>query len=265
MKSSKLAPFRGVLLLLAIAVATSGCDKLRARDQLNKGVASYRNAQFQSAIDHFKQAVAYDPSLLSARLYLATAMRQLYIPGGDSPENIKIGKDAIAAFEEVLKEDPNNTNALATIAQTYYEMHDFDKAKEYQRRRLQADPNNPEPYYWIGVIDWVLCQQENSRIRTELKLNVPNISGDFPPLPAKGREELTQKNGALVDEGIKALQKALEMKPNDSDAMAYLNLLYRQKADLEAENSAREADLKQANELMEKSIAVRKQAGAASK
>jgi len=258
MKFRKLAPLCGVLLLV---VATNGCDKLKARDQLNKGVAAYRNAQFQTAINHFKQAVTYDPSLLNARLYLATAMRQLYIPGGDSPENIKIGKDAIAAFEDVLKEDPNNANALATVAQTYYEMRDFDKAKDYQRRRLQADPNNPEPYYWIGVIDWALCQRENSRIRTDLKLNVPNMNGDFPPLPAKAREELTQKNGDLVDEGVKALQKDLEMKPNDSDAMAYLNLLFRQKADLEADTSAREADIKQANSLMEKSIAVRKQMG----
>ena len=258
MKPFRLAPLCGVVLL---AVVWCGCDKLKARDQLNKGVAAYRNAQFQAAIDHFKQAVALDPSLLYARLYLATAIRQLYIPNGDSPENVKIGKQAIEAFEDVLQQDPNNATALATIAQTYYEMHDFDKAKEYQRRRLQAEPNNPEPYYWIGVIDWALCQRENSRIRTDLKLNAPNAEGDFPPLPPKGREELAQKNGALVDEGIKALQKDLEMKPNDDAAMAYLNLMLRQKADLEADSSKRAADLKQATELMQKSIAIRKQAG----
>jgi tetratricopeptide (TPR) repeat protein len=258
MKSLKLAPLCGALLL---AVVSCSCDKLKARDQLNKGVGAYRNAQFQTAIEHFKQAVALDPTLLNARLYLATAMRQLYIPGGDSPENIKIGGQAIEAFEDVLKQDPNNATALATIAQTYYEMREFDKAKEYQRRRLEADPANPEPYYWIGVIDWALCQRENSRIRTDLKLNVPNAEGAFPPLPAKARDELTQKNGALVDEGIKALEKDLEMKPNDSDAMAYLNLMYRQKGDLEADNNARQADLKRADDLMQKSIAIRKQAG----
>ena len=146
MKPRKLAPICGVLLLAAVS---SGCNKLKARDQLNKGVAAYRNAQFQNAIEHFKQAVTYDPSLLNARLYLATAIRQMYIPNGDSPENVKIGKQAIEAFEDVLQQDPNNATALATIAQTYYEMHDFDKAKDYQRRRLHADPNNPEPYYWI--------------------------------------------------------------------------------------------------------------------
>ena len=70
MRRYRYAPLGGLLLLLAI---TSGCSKLRARDQLNKGVAAYRNAQFQSAIMHFKEAVALDPTLLNARLYLATA------------------------------------------------------------------------------------------------------------------------------------------------------------------------------------------------
>ena len=94
----------------------------------------------------------------------------------------------------------------------------------------------------------------------ETKLNVPNAQGVFPPLPAKARDQLEQKNGAFVDEGVKALQKDLELKPNDSDAMAYLNLMLRQKADIEADLSAREADLKEADQLMQKSIAIRRQA-----
>ena len=110
MRAYKLAPFCGVLLL---ALVSCGCNKLKARDQLNKGVAAYRNAQFQTAIDHFKQAVALDPSLLNAKLYLATAIRQLYVPNGDSPENAKIGNQAIQAFEDVLKDDPNNVYLLS--------------------------------------------------------------------------------------------------------------------------------------------------------
>src|SRR5215472_10436476 len=113
MTPKKLSPLCGAVLL---ALAMCGCAKLRARDQLNKGVAAYRQAQFQAAIEHFKQAVNLDPGLLNARLYLATAMRQLYVPGGDSPDNIKAAKQSIAAFEDVLKVDSNNTTALATIA-----------------------------------------------------------------------------------------------------------------------------------------------------
>src|SRR3990172_2883683 len=137
MKPYKLALLAGACFLVAL---TSGCgwlQALKARDQLNKGVGAFRNAQFQQAIMHFKTAVDLDPQLLNARLYLATAYAQLYIPGGDSPENVKVGMQAVETFEDVLKMDASNLTALASIAQIYYNMKEFDKAKDYQRRRLQ--------------------------------------------------------------------------------------------------------------------------------
>lgn len=98
MKSYKLALLCAVLLG---TVVTCGCSRLRARDQLNKGVGAYRNAQFQTAIMHFKNAVALDPTLLNARLYLATAYFGQYIPGAESPENVKVAQQAIEAFQDV--------------------------------------------------------------------------------------------------------------------------------------------------------------------
>jgi tetratricopeptide (TPR) repeat protein len=259
MKLKKLSPLLGVLLLVMVSF---GCSKLRARDQLNKGVAAYRGAQFQAAIDHFRQAVNLDPNLLNARLFLATAMRQLYVPGGDSPENTKAGKDAINAFEDVLKVDPNNTTALATIGETYYEMKQFDKAKEYQRRLQQLDPNDPSPYYWIGVIDWSVCFPRRMGLRNDLRLTTPKDPAkpsELPPLPAKAREELAAKNGPLVQEAIQALEKDIELKPNDAGAFAYLNLMYREKADLEADNSMRQADIQKAEGYFRKWHEITKQ------
>ncbi len=261
MKRTRFAPLLGALLLIFVS---GGCGnvihKLQARDQLNKGVGAFRNAQFQIAINYFQKAVSLDPDLLNARLYLATAYAQQYIPGGDSLENIKFGEHAISAFEEALKKDANNITAIASIAQIYYNMKKFDKAKEYQRRRLDVEPNNPEPYYWIGVINWAVCFRRNGEIRKEVDLNVPNAKGELPPLPDKARAELEKDNAPLVDEGLKALQKAIEFKPNDSDAMAYLNLLLRQKADIESDSDARKEDLRQAEDWVEKAVAIRKQA-----
>src|SRR3974377_5615 len=113
MRLYKFAPVCGVLLL---AVVSGGCgnmiNRLKARDQLNKGVNSFRNAQFQTAIDHFQQAVTLDPQLVNERLYLAMSYFQQYVPGGDSPENIKMGTTAVKSFEDVLKMDSRNTTAL---------------------------------------------------------------------------------------------------------------------------------------------------------
>ena len=60
-----------LLTLAAVALAlfsSVGCDKLRARDQLNKGVTAYKNAKYEEAIDHFQQSVALDPGLINAKM-----------------------------------------------------------------------------------------------------------------------------------------------------------------------------------------------------
>jgi len=261
MKVYKLALLGALLLLLAI---TSGCSKLRARDQLNKGVAAYRNGQFQTAILHFKNAVALDPTLLNARLYLATAYAQQYVPGGESPDNVKFAQQAIDAFDDVLNKDPKNTTAIASAAQMYYNMKKFAKAQEYQRRWLQVEPNNPVPYYWIGVLDWAICFPRTQQMRKDLKIEFPKDPKDpssLPPFPEKARAELEEQNGPLVKEGLELLDKAIQLKPNDFATMSYLNLLYRQKADLEPTAAAREADLKQADDWTDKAIASRKAGG----
>jgi tetratricopeptide (TPR) repeat protein len=263
MKHYKLAPICGVLLL---ALAASSCNKLKARDHLNKGVQSYRNAQFQPAIMHFKAAVALDPSLLNARLYLATAYAQIYVPGGDSPENKQAAQDAIDAFQDVLKMDNGNTTALASIAQIYYSMKKFDEAKKFNQRRIEVEPNNPEPYYWIGVLDWGIAFPRAQELRKNNDIDHakdPAHPDQLPVIPEKLRKGLAEQNGPLVEEGLKALNKAIELKPNDADSMVYLNLMYRQKAEIDPDNDTRDADLKQAEDWVNKALAARK-AGTAS-
>ncbi len=262
----RLAALGGIVLAAAFMMS---CAKLKARDQLNKGVAAFRNAKFQAAITHFKSAVQLDPTLLNARLYLATAYSQLYVPGGEAEDNVKVGKQAIAAYEDVLKYDPSNTNAMASIAQIYYGMKDFDKAKDLQKQVLKYEPNNPDPYNWIGQLDWAICYPRRMEMRKDLKIanpKDPTHPSILPPLPEKARKQLAEENGPLVEEGIKALQKALELRPNDFTALSYLNLMYREKADIEPDAKDREADLAKADELVQKALGVKKaeQAKAAS-
>jgi hypothetical protein len=48
----------------------------------------------------------------------------------------------------------------------------------------------------------------------------------------KLKEELKAQYGPMVEDGIKNLQKALDVDPQYDDAMAYMNLLIRERADL---------------------------------
>jgi tetratricopeptide (TPR) repeat protein len=74
----------------------------------------------------------------------------------------------------------------------------------------------------------------------------------------KVRAEVAAKNGPIVDEGIKDLDQALQIDPEYDDAMAYENLLYRQKADLEDSPEAYRADIEAADNFFARTLETRK-------
>jgi tetratricopeptide (TPR) repeat protein len=246
--------------LLVLVIAASGCNKLKARDLLNKGVTAFKNGQSDAAIEDFKEAKEADPELLNARLYLATAYASLYIPGAPSQENMARGNQAVAEFKEVLEKDANNLSAIDGIGSILFQMggqpfdpKKFEESKTYHQKHIQLKPEDPEPYYWIGVIDWTLAFRANGEMRMDYnKSNIKKQVKDTDPLPAAVRSEYASKYGQLIDEGITDLQKAISLKPDYDDAMAYLNLLYRRKADMVESKEEREALLKQADDLVDK-------------
>ena len=238
----------------ALALSTTGCDKLRARDQLNKGVASYKNAKYEQAIEHFKDAVTLDPSLQNAKIYLATAYLAQYIPGVDSPENLQNANAAIEQYKAVLDQDPKNVNSIKGIAYLYLQMKKFEDAKNYYRKAIDLDPNDPEAYYSIGVIDWTQSYQPRMEERSKLGLRP-----DEPLKDKKVCAKLRQDGGAMIQDGIDNLNKALQLRQDYDDAMAYMNLMYREKADRECDvPDERAADLKTADEWVDKTMAAKK-------
>lgn len=247
----------GCAILAGLLLSASGCAKLQARDHLNKGVAAYKAAKYQIAIEHFKEAVTLDPSLVNAKLYLATAYANQYVPGSEQEENVKIAEQAISQFKEVLDSDPKNEGSITGIANLYFQMKRMEDAKEYYKKQLAVNPNNPEAHYSLGVIDWTLAYQP--RIETKMRLKIPP---DQPIKDAKERQALAEKNMPAVEEGMAELNKAIELRPDYDDAMAYLNLLYREKADLEDTPDKREADLKTADSWMDKTLQIKKQKAA---
>jgi tetratricopeptide (TPR) repeat protein len=249
-----------VAAVLVLVVAASGCNKLKARDLLNKGVAAFKNGQSDAAIEDFKQAKEADPELLNARLYLATAYASLYIPGAPSKENLSRGEQAVAEFKEVLDKDANNLSAIDGIGSILFQMggqpfdpKKFEESKTYHQRHIQLKPDDPEPYYWIGVIDWTLAFRANGEMRMDYnKKNIKKQVRDDQPLPPAVRGEYATQYGPLIEEGVNDLQKAISLRPDYDDAMAYLNLLYRRKADMVESQDERASLLKQADDLVDK-------------
>jgi tetratricopeptide (TPR) repeat protein len=233
---------------------------LQARDDLNKGVAEFKNGQYDKAVEFFKQAKDLDPNLLNARLYLATAYASQYIPGAPSEENLRHGNEAIQEYTSVLDMDANNISAIDGLASIEYQMagqpfepKKFEESKSYHQKHIAIKPQDPQPYYSIGVIDWALAYRGNTEMRAEYnRNNVKKQVQDTAPLPPDVRKAYAEQYDSLVEEGIKSLETAIQIKPDYDDAMTYLNLLYRRKADIVESAGERDALTKQADDLLDK-------------
>jgi tetratricopeptide (TPR) repeat protein len=253
-------PARITALAVAAAgmvLSMGGCNRLQARDQLNKGVESYKAARYEEAIGHFQKATELDPSLPMAKSYLATALAQNVVPGLTTPDNLKNAQQAIGIFQEVLNKEPKDVNSLKQIAAIYFSIKNFDQAKEYQKRVLAVDPKDPEAAYTIGVIDWTLAHENTLKALASANMNDDGEGNT--KAPKKVLEQIKEQNTPLVTEGLQYLNQALANRANYDDAMSYLNLTYRRKADIDyADPSTVKADVAAAKDWSSKAMGTRK-------
>jgi len=243
----------------------TSCAQLKSRDQLNQGVLSYKNGKYAEAVKHFKEAVEYDPTSKNAQLYLATSYYIQWVPGAENPDNVKNHDMAAAQFMDVLKRDPSNSLALAMMASMAYNAAQagtpeekakaLDEARSWNMKRIEANPKEPEPYYYLGVIDWAKAYSPIQSARVGLKM----ASTEPGPIKdAKVRADMKDKYGQAIEDGIGNLRKCLDIDKENEDAMSYINLLLRKKADLEDSPDAAKADIAQAEEWANKSIETKK-------
>jgi tetratricopeptide (TPR) repeat protein len=118
-------------------------------------------------------------------------------------------------------------------------------------------PRDAEAAYTIGSIDWRLAYR--NAVQALKNVGMTDDGEGNVKMPKKACQDLAQQNTELVNEAINYLQKAIDIRPNYDDAMAYLQLTYRRKADLECGNDdARKADLALVDQWRERAMNTRK-------
>lgn len=242
-----------------LILAASGCQKqinfVKARSELNKGVKSFAAANYASAATHFEAAAEYDSSLLAARTYQAYSYMMQYVPGGESEENLDMAQQAIDGFMAVLEDNPEEITAISSLASLYFNMKNFDKAIEWHHKRIAVDPTAKDSFYTIGVINWTRSYQPRLQVRADLGMK-PEDPG--PIKDKEKREELAESAVPIIEEGLSMLEKALAIDPDYDDAMAYVNLLYRERADFAESKEEYEQYLATADEWVQKTLDTKK-------
>jgi len=171
--------------------------------------------------------------------------RMIQLEPGD-PTNYfalaKIYEDA-GAYEEAEKvlqqakdARPSDPAVYMTLAGFYNRQGQFDKTIQALQERAQKEPNNPEAFYTIATYYW-------DEAYRDFKLKEPEKK-DF------------------VQKGIEAVDHALQIKPDYTEALVYKNLLLRLEANMEKDPAKQQALIKQADQLRDKAQELRKQKSA---
>ncbi len=109
-------------------------------------------------------------------------------------------------------------------------------------------------HYSLGVIAWAKWYPEYTAARERLGMK-PDEPGPLTDAPV--RAELRSRRGKMVDEGIAHLEKALELDPQYDDAMAYINLLIRERADLADTVEQYRGEVETADRWLQKALAAK--------
>jgi len=191
---------------------------------MTKGVDAFRHARHVEAIQCFEHAVIDDPQSATARLSLALAYLETYIPGVESRENHSIGRNAGENLRAALEIDPRNTIALMYLAQFYYSEaygerspakkdEKLNQAQQLFQKLAEINPKSKEAFYALGAVAW-------------------------------------QKSSHRLEDATKQFSYALQLDPGYEDAMYYLAVIEREKGDTAAadEWSAKARKLRQVKE-----------------
>jgi tetratricopeptide (TPR) repeat protein len=236
--------------------------KISAHNEVNDGVQAFRESRYEDAIAHFEQAVALDPELVLARKYLAATYLQVFEPGVDTPENVIWATKALDQYSEILRSNPTDVESLKGLAYLKLQLNNFEEARETYAKAIALNPADPELLYAAAVANWSMANRDITAEKAKL-----DAESDYSLILSDGCSDVRERSLPVIDSGIAMLNKAVSLRKDYIDAMTYMNMFYRLRAELECGSKKNfKADIKQSDEWADRAAAARKkQAEAADK
>ena len=138
--------------------------------------------------------------------------------------------------EQVLTQaqqaSPNSPDVYLQLASFYNTQGDFPKTIQFLNERIKVEPNNPEAHYTVATYYWDKANRD-FRLSDAEKLQ-------------------------MIQDGLVSVDKAIEIKSDYMEAIAYKNLLLRLQANVEKSPAKQQALLKEADRLRDMANDLRK-------
>src|SRR3954454_8237136 len=254
-----------LLLALVLPLTSVGCvEKIRARMEIKQANQAYEKEDYGTALAHYKLARDIDSEFADLDRMIGYSQIGLYVPDDKTPKNEQHADAAIAQLSSYLKkrpddriardalinmylnanrtsqaidyfrnylvEHPADLEAVKSIATLYAKQGDFNESLNWYQKITLLDSRNPESFYIFGVV----CYEKVAK---------------NPPADMKEKID-------IIEKGKQALQHATDMKPDYFEAMAYLNLLWRQQALTETDPLKAQQDVAKADAIRNKAVEI---------
>jgi tetratricopeptide (TPR) repeat protein len=257
-----------VTALLLLIAASIGCSEVRGRRRVQKANQLFRDGQYQEAVAMFREAEQFVPDFWVLWINLGYTCRQMLIPGAKTAENAVAAQCALDAFQRLQRLKPGDPRGPALYEQTLFETDQYetlarmytqrieknagdeealngliqvyskwpdhlDDAITWHRKKADLKASDAEAQYAVGVFIWhqLFSKGGGADKATFDPRPDPNQKTQVKTPPPTSPGEITgPRRIELADLGIRYLERALEQRSKYHEAMAYLNLLYRQKS-----------------------------------
>lgn len=235
----------GATAILALFVAAgAGCtliNKVRAKNELNETARTYREGKFEEAEQHARRALSYDPDSKTAAIFIARVLHQQYKPGIDAPDNVAKARDAIAAYQHILVQDPNNDEAYKAISVLYAAIKDEAKLRDWIQKRAadssMSSEKRAEAYGILAGKDWDCSYRITELPDVKITSNEggkPNVTYKKP----KDQKDFDSIQKCVV-RGLEEAETAIKLDPNNESAWSYkTNLLLEAAKQAEMDGNA---------------------------
>src|SRR6266516_1593051 len=228
LEQMKLSQTRVAIVGLGLlVVSSSGCslvNKIRAKNELNETARSYKEGRFEEAEQHARRAMALDPNNKTAPIFVARTIHSQYKSGVDTPENIAKAREAIAAYQQILQNDPANEEAYKAVAALYGAIKEEQKLRDWIAQRAN-DANQPaekraEAFAILAGQDWN-CSYKITELPENKVVSKEAVVFKKP----KDQKDFDTAHMCVV-RGLEEAEKANNLDPNNESAWSYkTNLL----------------------------------------
>lgn len=224
----------------------------------------YHQGKLEEAIAKYEEAAKIDPNIATIQLNLGFANQMVYQANPKTKEGDEAANKAVQAFENYVRLKPNDERGKEYLIQTFVDTSRYDAAVQYFQPQVQK--NDPEAFNTLGLIasktgnfqaarDWYQKRVDADPKNPDAKLALGVLLWDY----LHNHKDVTgDQRKQMADDGIKVLQGAIDLAPNNPNGYTYQNLLYRERSEADLTDDEKRVDLQKANDLFKKAMQMQK-------